>query len=81
MVKDPALISLLGRSKFVDMVVFGVVGWQPGVSHIFVVLFAKIQVLGLFYCSNLPTGTYSYLIYVARVLDFYGLGFLLLRVA
>lgn len=31
-VEDPALISLLGRKKFVDMVVFGAVGWQPGVS-------------------------------------------------
>ena len=34
-VKDPALIQLLGRSKFVDMVVFNVVGWQQGVSHLF----------------------------------------------
>lgn len=32
-VEDPALISLLGRKKFVDMVVFGAVGWQPGVRH------------------------------------------------
>ena len=32
---DPALIQLLGREKFVEMVVFGVVGWQQGVSHLF----------------------------------------------
>jgi hypothetical protein len=31
-VEDPALIALLGRSKFVDMVVFGAPGWQHGVS-------------------------------------------------
>lgn len=43
-VEDPALISLLGRPKFVDMVVFGAVGWQPGVSHIFFLLFAKNKV-------------------------------------
>ena len=33
-VEDPALMKLLGRSKFVDMVVFGASGWQPGVSHL-----------------------------------------------
>jgi hypothetical protein len=32
-VEDPTLISLLGRKKFLDMVVFGALGWQPGVSH------------------------------------------------
>lgn len=31
-VEDPALIALLGRSKFVDMVVSGAPGWQHGVS-------------------------------------------------
>jgi hypothetical protein len=30
-VEDPTLISLLGRQKFVNMVVFGALGWQPGV--------------------------------------------------
>ena len=34
-VEDPALIALLGRTKFVDMVVFGVPGWQHGVSSCF----------------------------------------------
>ena len=33
-VEDPTLIALLGRSKFVDMVVFGPLGWQHGVSNI-----------------------------------------------
>lgn len=28
--EDPALIALLGRGKFVDMVVYGALGWQPG---------------------------------------------------
>ena len=32
-VEDPTLISLLGRTKFVDMVVFGTINWQPGVRH------------------------------------------------
>ena len=33
-VEDPPLIRLLGRAKYVDMVVFGVAGWPPRVSHI-----------------------------------------------
>lgn len=36
--EDPPLIQLLGRAKFVSMVVFGAVGWQEGVSHVFVVI-------------------------------------------
>jgi hypothetical protein len=67
-VEDPTLISLLGRQKFVDMVVFGVVGWQPGVSHIFAIIFTKIQVWGCFISPIC-----NYLIYVA--------GFLLVTLA
>jgi type III secretion system FlhB-like substrate exporter len=26
-VEDPLMIKLLGRTKFVDLVVFGIVGW------------------------------------------------------
>ena len=37
-VEDPTLIALLGRTKFVDMVVFGALGWQPGVSHSIVII-------------------------------------------
>lgn len=29
-VEDPRMIKLLGRVKFVDLVVFGNVGWQDG---------------------------------------------------
>ena len=32
--EDPPLIQILGRAKFVDMVVFGPLGWQQGVSHL-----------------------------------------------
>ena len=32
--EDPPLIQILGQAKFVDMVVFGPVGWQQGVSHL-----------------------------------------------
>jgi hypothetical protein len=32
-VEDPTPISLLGRKKFVDLVVFGAAGWQLGVRH------------------------------------------------
>jgi hypothetical protein len=51
-VEDPALISLLGRPKFVDMVVFGAVGWQPGVSHIFFPFLLKIMFLLAFIAPN-----------------------------
>ena len=30
-VEDPPMIKLLGRTKFVDLVVKGTVGWQEGV--------------------------------------------------
>ena len=40
--EDPALIALLGRPKFVEMVVFGAAGWQQGVSHLFAYFFAPI---------------------------------------
>jgi hypothetical protein len=30
-VEDPAMVKLLGRTKFVDLVVRGTVGWQEGV--------------------------------------------------
>lgn len=41
--EDPGLIALLGRAKFVEMVVFGVAGWQKGVSHLFAHFFLRIQ--------------------------------------
>lgn len=31
-VEDPTMIHLLGRAKFVELIVFGPVGWQEGVS-------------------------------------------------
>ena len=34
-VEDPPLMQLIGRAKFVDMVVFGVSGFQHGVRHRF----------------------------------------------
>ena len=40
-VEDPPMIKLLGRTKFVDMVVRGTVGWQEGVR---INLFLHIQV-------------------------------------
>ena len=52
-VEDPALISILGREKFADMVVFGAVGWQPGVSHILAFFFTQIQALGCFIATVL----------------------------
>lgn len=48
-VEDPPLIQLLGRAKFVDMVVFGVAGWQEGVSF-----FSLHLSISVFSCFLLP---------------------------
>ena len=46
-VEDPALMKLLGRSKFVDMVVFGASGWQPGVSHLLDFFFVHTAIFSM----------------------------------
>lgn len=58
-IEDPTLISLLGREKFVDMVVFGAAGWQPGVSHILAFCFIQIQALDCFIATVLVLGPHS----------------------
>lgn len=50
-VEDPALINMLGRAKFVDMVVNGVVGWQQGVNLLHSSLHSSFFLLPL---SNSP---------------------------
>lgn len=79
--EDPALILLLGHSKFVDMVVFGDVGWQHGVSHLFALFVYQNSGLTLFPCSNQHVGVYNYLPDIAAVRHLYGPWFLLITLA
>lgn len=51
-VEDPAMIHLLGRAKFVELIVFGPVGWQQGVSFLHLSFFLKIH--GNLCCLLLP---------------------------
>ena len=51
--EDPALNAFLGRPTFVEMVVFGAVGWQQGVSHLFAFFLEKKFSFSKETCSNL----------------------------
>jgi hypothetical protein len=41
-VEDPTMIHLLGRAKFLELIVFGPVGWQKGVSFLHFNCFLRI---------------------------------------
>jgi hypothetical protein len=41
-VEDSAMIHLLGRAKFMELIVFSPVGWQEGVSFLHFSIFLRI---------------------------------------